>query len=237
MKLRERIKKWASSKDGTDLLVTAALILMALALAGGILLIARFAINEHFRSRYRKEAYAGARSEEEALLYLNEPEGYVPLYNTGNTYFKEGNYPEAAGYYEQALLMHPKNGKECPIRVNYALSILYQYDFEHLGTGEEKQAAIEALKEARKILCEEGCADPDGTDGHDPEAEKLVKKYRFRKSFQFSLRGWAEAQAVLALTGERAVTANAAARNTAELLKSLLVPKKKKQPFSFGISL
>lgn len=74
-------------------------------------------------------------------------------------------------------------------------------------------------------------------DSADPEAEKLVKKYRFRKSFQFSLRGWAEAQAVLALTGERAVTANAAARNTAELLKSLLVPKKKKQPFSFGISL
>ena len=138
MKLTERIKNWARSKDGADLLVTISLILMAVALAGGLMLIVRFALNEHFRSRYEKEAYEKARSEEEALLFLNTPEGYVPLYNMGNTYFKEGDYPKAAEYYEQALAMHPKDGKECPIRVNYALSILYQYDFEHLNTKEEK---------------------------------------------------------------------------------------------------
>ena len=56
----------------------------------------------------------------------------------------------------------------------------------------------------------------------DAEAVKLLKKYRWRKSFQFSLRGWAEAHTALALTGESAVVSNAAGRNTAGLLKKLL---------------
>ena len=56
----------------------------------------------------------------------------------------------------------------------------------------------------------------------DAEAVKLLKKYRWRKSFQFSLRGWAEAHTALALTGESAVASNAAGRNTAGLLKKLL---------------
>ncbi|MBQ7536265.1 MAG: hypothetical protein IJT43_11695 [Stomatobaculum sp.] len=59
-------------------------------------------------------------------------------------------------------------------------------------------------------------------DSADEEAVKLLKKYRWRKSFQFSLRGWAEAHTALALTGEGAVVSNAAGRNTAGLLKKLL---------------
>ena len=72
-----------------------------------------------------------------------------------------------------ALEAHPGEKKECDIRVNLALAMLKKINFDHLDTEKDKENAIRTLQAARNVLCEKGCADPYGTDGHDPEAEQL----------------------------------------------------------------
>ncbi len=59
-------------------------------------------------------------------------------------------------------------------------------------------------------------------DSADPEAVELLKKFHWRKSFRFSLRGWAEAHTAMVITGENTVVSNAPGRNTAKLMKSIL---------------
>jgi hypothetical protein len=51
--------------------------------------------------------------------------------------------------------------------------MLHKIDFDHLETEKQKANAIRQLQAARNVLCERGCADPYGTNGHDPEAEQL----------------------------------------------------------------
>ena len=192
------------------------------------LLVARFSVNAYFVSSYN--AGSNDTSAEEVLLLLNFPEGYVPNYNIGNARYREENYKEAAGYFQDALRSGPsdQNGENCDIRVNLALSLLHEIDFEAMeeaiavrdaAAAEQEQAqaaepeeesavepdaetepavgpeAAEAvdspevasakrtlgkvagqLLAARQVLCETGCADPTGTDGHDPDAEKLKQE-------------------------------------------------------------
>jgi len=66
-----------------------------------------------------------------------------------------------------------------------------------------------------------------------PEAEAALRKYRYRKSFQFSLKGWMEVHAAAVGMEADAVTANSAARATQQFLESLLHPRTKKR-FSLG---
>ena len=195
-----------------------------------VLLVARFSVNAYFVSSYN--AGSNDTSAEEVLLLLNFPEGYVPNYNIGNARYREENYKEAAGYFQDALRSGPsdQNGDNCDIRVNLALSLLHEIDFEAMeeaiavrdaAAAEQEQAqaaepeeesAVEPEKEAetepavgpeaaeavdspevasakrtlgkvagqllaaRQVLCETGCADPTGTDGHDPDAEKLKQE-------------------------------------------------------------
>ena len=192
------------------------------------LLVARFSVNAYFVSSYNSGS--NDTSAEEVLLLLNFPEGYVPNYNIGNARYREENYKEAAGYFQDALRSGPsdQNGENCDIRVNLALSLLHEIDFEAMeeaiavrdaAAAEQEQAqaaepeeesavepdaetepavgpeAAEAvdspevasakrtlgkvagqLLAARQVLCETGCADPTGTDGHDPDAEKLKQE-------------------------------------------------------------
>ena len=51
--------------------------------------------------------------------------------------------------------------------------MLHKIDFDNLDTEKQKSNAIRQLQAARNVLCEKGCADPYGTNGHDPEAEQL----------------------------------------------------------------
>ena len=83
------------------------------------------------------------------------------------------DYDSAIACYKEALECHPTEKKECDIRVNLALAMLHKIDFDHIDTEKQKQNAIRTLQAARNVLCEKGCADPYGTDGHDPEAEQL----------------------------------------------------------------
>ena len=65
-------------------------------------------------------------------------------------------------------------------------------------------------------------------DTYDEDAYKALKKYRRRKSFQFSLNGWMETHTVLVDLGTESITANADGRLTGKFLKNVLHPKKRR---------
>ncbi len=137
----------------------------------GLFLGIRFLINVHFVYSYNHGVYRDA--EEEFLAKVNIPEGYVPHYNAGNAYYMKEDYDNAISSYKDALESHPTEKKECDIRVNLALAMLHKIDFDHLETEKQISNAVRQLQSARNVLVEKGCADPYGTNGHDPEAEQL----------------------------------------------------------------
>lgn len=61
------------------------------------------------------------------------------------------------------------------------------------------------------------------------DARQKVKQCRFRKSFQFSLRGWMEARACAVDLEESAAFANASGREIERFMTNILHPKKKKR--------
>ena len=142
-------------------------VLVIIALFLGI----RYLLNAGFVHSYNNGKYHIGI--EEFLSKLNIPEGYVPYYNAGNGYYQIEDYDSAISDYKTALECHPTEKKECDIRVNLALAMLHKIDFDHIDTEKQKANAVRTLQAARNVLCEKGCADPYGTDGHDPEAEQL----------------------------------------------------------------
>ena len=66
-------------------------------------------------------------------------------------------------------------------------------------------------------------------DTADAEALKIIRSYHFRKSFQFSLKGWMEIHTAMMEVGKASVIANRAGRNTAKFLDSLVHPLEKKK--------
>ena len=146
-------------------------------LAAGGFLLYRYLQNERFIRDYRRGIYEDAIEKE--LLNFNIPESYVPLYNLGNLAFRDGDYAAAENYYIQALDAHPRHltgdDASCDVRVNLALSICYQIDFERIASEADAAEAIERLREARGYLTEDGCANPEAGvyDGHNAEAEQL----------------------------------------------------------------
>ena len=127
---------------------------------------AKYIINMVFLASYEDGSYSPET--QEVLQFINIPEGYLPYYNEGNAHYKLGEYDKAIAEYQLALEAHPSEKKECDIRVNLALAMLQKIDFENLDTEKQKANAIRQLQAARNILCEKGCADPYGTNGHDP---------------------------------------------------------------------
>lgn len=65
-------------------------------------------------------------------------------------------------------------------------------------------------------------------DTYDEDAYKALKKYRNRKSFQFSLYGWMECHTALIDLGTESVIANGDGRLTGKFLKSVLHPQKRR---------
>lgn len=96
---------------------------------------------------------------------------YVPNYNLGHSAYDAGDYDKAIDYYDQALSYQPKWHRECPVRINLTLSMLREIDYS-----DKSQTSIDALKEARAVLCADGCADPNGKPGkggHNKDAIRL----------------------------------------------------------------
>lgn len=97
---------------------------------------------------------------------------YVLPYNKGNIHFLNEEYDQAAECYRQALLTHPGKGKECDVRVNWALSIVKPISPQSV-TPDNLDENLEKLSEAISVLTENGCAAKDGS-GHDSEAQILL---------------------------------------------------------------
>ena len=81
-----------------------------------------FGLNEYFISQYNNKEYN--ESIVEKLLFLNIYQPYIAHYNYGNVLYNNGKYNQAIEEYKRALNLFPPQYKECPIRINLALSIL-----------------------------------------------------------------------------------------------------------------
>ena len=65
-------------------------------------------------------------------------------------------------------------------------------------------------------------------DTYDEDAYKALKKYRRRKSFQFSLHGWMEMHTVCIDLGTESIVSNSDGRLCGKFLKNVLHPKKRR---------
>lgn len=173
--------------------ITLISVLMASVFFAGLFLAGHFVVNEFYNAAYRQGYFLNRQATCERRLV--RPEGYVQYYNTGNNDFKNGAYEEAMDAYTKALEEEPLhiNGDrvesegttentiedpECLIRINLALSILYQIDFENIHTNDrtEVDKAVEMLLLARKALTDGDCAHYTDSGGHNFHAEELKKE-------------------------------------------------------------
>ena len=100
--------------------------------------------------------------------------GYIFYYNTGNSHYQKQDYEAAIEAYQKALEANPPAHKECPIRINMALAIIYNIDGDYAHP-DRIEDTIKTLKQAREVLLEVGCATEEG-DGHSETAEQLKKE-------------------------------------------------------------
>ena len=172
---RPAIQEQADRYRAASRIMWAVRVCALLLAAAGLFLAGRYLLNERFLAEYRSGRYTDTW--ERPLLPLNLPEGWLPLYHMGNISYQLEDYDAAIGWYQRSLEKHPpEEEKECAVRINLALALLHKVDYEHLDTEKAVQTAISQLQNARSVLTEHGCADPDRTDGHSPEAEQLKKE-------------------------------------------------------------
>lgn len=145
----------------------AGVLLLALSLSA----IIRVGINHSFISDYKKGVYAADK--EEGLLFLNVPESYLPYYNLGNVAYKKGDYNSAIAYYTNALALNPPGKRECKVRINLALAMVYSIDLMHLDSQEKIDTALIILYKARDTLLENGWAADNPEDARDATAQQL----------------------------------------------------------------
>lgn len=107
----------------------------------------------------------------DVLKYVNFPQGYLPYYNNGNVYYQQKQYGKAADMYREALKRNAPHPKECSIRINLALAMLYGLGDDY-ASPEKRDESLTVLYEARELLLEENCA-TDEESGHSKEAQKL----------------------------------------------------------------
>ena len=100
---------------------------------------------------------------------------YIFHYNRGNEFYELGQHEKAVAEYEKSLKLYVPKGKECDIRVNYALSMCAGLNLNDITalTEDEKTEIINTLETAIDILVEEECAHRNDNNGHDEEAQKL----------------------------------------------------------------
>ena len=135
-----------------------------------IKLLITFGLNEYFISQYNNKEYN--ESIVEKLLFLNIYQPYIAHYNYGNVLYNNGKYNQAIEEYKRALNLFPPQYKECPIRINLALSILKGLHTEPKNDNDINED-ISILEEAKHILCEKGCAHEDDNNGHNRQAQRL----------------------------------------------------------------
>lgn len=129
-------------------------------------------VNKSFVNHFKDGTYNKAF--EDLLVGTTLFERYVPIYNRGNQYYDEGDYEMAATYYQAALDEDPPEGKECDIRVNYALTLIHMLDPETYANEENAAQSWQIIETAEYVLVEEECAKFRPEEGHDETAQKLL---------------------------------------------------------------
>lgn len=99
---------------------------------------------------------------------------YIFLYNKGNKLYERYDYVGAIEQYQKALAANPPHFKECSVRVNLALAMIYNMG-EDFAEPENVESSIETLLAARDILLEDDCATEAG-DGHSEPAQQLKEE-------------------------------------------------------------
>ncbi len=174
---KKKMKKNARFGDGLLAAFYPAFAVVCLILAAGIL--GKFGINRLFILSGGRSAVS--RAAERLITVPAEPEGYIPWYNLGNAAAARGDLASAEQDYAKALEYGPADGRECPIRINYALAVLGEvsdedYEAALQGDAEKKASAVQHLRNARGILTEQGCAGASDDSGHNAKAEQLKKE-------------------------------------------------------------
>lgn len=96
---------------------------------------------------------------------------YLFLYNKANRLYQRKDYVAAIEIYEDALHALPPRYKECSIRINLALAMIYNLG-DNYAAPDQVENSINTLLKAREILLEDDCATQEG-DGHSETAERL----------------------------------------------------------------
>jgi len=102
---------------------------------------------------------------------------YIFIYNKGNKLYERFDYEGAIEQYQDALDAHPPHfifKKECSVRVNLALAMIYNMGPDYAAP-ENVENSINTLMEARDILLEDDCATNEG-DGHSEPAQQLKEE-------------------------------------------------------------
>jgi hypothetical protein len=149
-------------------------IMIAVALLLGIMsvvLLIKIINNHSFVKAYEYGEYLTEK--EEGLLTLNTPESYLPYYNLGNVAYEQQDYNSAIGYFTKALSLLPFGQKECSVRINLALSMVYSIDYTDLSTQDKVDTALIVLYKARDTLLENDWATADGQGHRDDDAQQL----------------------------------------------------------------
>lgn len=102
---------------------------------------------------------------------------YKDHYNKGAAHYSEGDYEAAEAEFREALSKKhtDKDDTDCKIRINLALSMVKPLTRESINA-DNVDLAIEILKEARDILCEQGCADMENEEWHNDDAQTLKEE-------------------------------------------------------------
>ncbi|MDO4189495.1 MAG: hypothetical protein Q4D29_10945 [Lachnospiraceae bacterium] len=97
---------------------------------------------------------------------------------------------------------------------NEVINKAYELGYEKITPGPNHRSSYVVAE----FICDTVCED----------AYKALKKYRKRKSFQFSFHGWMETHAVLIDLGTESIIANGDGRLCGKFLKNVLHPKKRR---------
>ena len=160
---------------------------VAMLLAGlATLLFALFFIlgwtlNAYYVSEAKKGIYHPEM--ESFFTRIPFPDEYVIWYNIGNYYFDKGDYGKAEDAYLRAIECGIPYEKECPVKVNLALSMMWQIDEDDWDEFYEcdgpdtitagARRVEKVLKDAREVLIADGCAHEADEKGHDKTAQTL----------------------------------------------------------------
>lgn len=149
------------------------IIISIYAILGVILLkiVLNMILNSILISKYNNNEYSVQLASFQT--FVNFPERYVPLYNYGNVLYQKGEYENAIEMYDKALNTYVPKGKECNIRINYALAICKLVKVDE-NNEDSIQEAIKQYESAISVLIEQECATENG-DGHNENAETLKK--------------------------------------------------------------